>query len=91
MGALQFDVVLARLRQEYGVEARIERLPFTCARWLNGQSIERMTLGSGVLRCRDRNGETAVLFASDWHLEYFRKENPDIEIVTVGSRWMTKN
>ncbi len=91
VGALQFDVVLARLRQEYGVEARIERLPFTCARWIEGQSIERMTLGSGVLRCRDRNGETVVLFASDWHLEYFRKENPDIEIVTVGSPWMTKN
>ena len=91
VGALQFDVVLARLRQEYGVEARIERLPFTCARWIEGQGIERMTLGSGVLRCRDHNGETGVLFASDWHLEYFRKEYPDIEIVTVGSPWMTKN
>jgi hypothetical protein len=50
-----------------------------------------MTLGSGVLQCRDHNGETVVLFASDWHLEYFRKENPHIDIVKVGSPWMTKN
>jgi peptide chain release factor 3 len=92
VGALQFDVVLARLRYEYGVEARVERLPFTCARWIKGNGgIERMTLGSGVLRCRDHSGQTVVLFASNWHLEYFHKENPDIEIVKVGSPWLTKN
>src|SRR5687767_13527945 len=83
--ALQFDVVLARLRYEYGVEARVERLPFTCARWIKSNGgMERMTLGSGVLRCRDHSGQTVVLFASNWHLEYFHKENPDIEIVKVG-------
>jgi peptide chain release factor 3 len=91
VGALQFDVVLARLRQEYGVEARIERLPFTCARWIKSQSVERMTLGSGVLQCRDHSGDTVVLFASDWHLQYFRKENPQIEVLNVGSPWTKKN
>jgi peptide chain release factor 3 len=31
VGELQFDVIAARLRSEYGVETTIERLPYTCA------------------------------------------------------------
>jgi peptide chain release factor 3 len=93
VGALQFDVVLARLRQEYSVEAYVERLPFTCARWIKTTSAARdgLTLGSGALQCRDQSGDSVVLFASDWHLEYFQRENPHITIVKVGSPWMTKN
>lgn len=92
VGALQFDVVLARLRHEYGVEARIERLPFTCARWLHSSHARKgLTLGRGTLQCRDQSGNAVVLFASDWHLEYFQKENPEVAIVKVGSPWMNKD
>ena len=34
VGELQFDVVLSRLHDEYGVDARIERAPYECARWV---------------------------------------------------------
>ena len=34
VGALQFDVVAARLKSEYGVECDIDRLKYTIARWV---------------------------------------------------------
>ncbi len=36
VGELQLDVVQARLQGEYGVETTIERLPYSCARWVGG-------------------------------------------------------
>jgi peptide chain release factor 3 len=36
VGALQFEVVAHRLRDEYRVEATWETVDFTCARWLSG-------------------------------------------------------
>jgi peptide chain release factor 3 len=37
VGALQFEVVAHRLRDEYRVEATWETVDFTCARWLSGE------------------------------------------------------
>lgn len=92
VGELQFDVVQARLLGEYGVDTRIDRLPFTCARWIeNGNDAAKpIVLRGGALRCRDRRGNSVALFSSSWHLEYFQKENPDIALAEVGSPW-TRN
>jgi peptide chain release factor 3 len=86
VGELQFDVVLARLREEYGVQARIDPLPFTCARWIENRNGARseIILRSGALRCRDREGKSVVLFSSTWDVEYFERENPDIIVAEVG-------
>ncbi len=35
VGVLQFDVVVSRLKHEYGVEASYEAIPVTTARWLS--------------------------------------------------------
>ena len=81
VGELQFDVVLARLRDEYGVEARLERLSHTSARWVSGSDAALERLGrprSGSLRCTDRRDQTVLLFESQWYLDYCRKENPDL-------------
>ncbi len=46
VGELQFEVVVARLREEYGVDASIDRLPVSQARWVEGdpEVVARMTL-----------------------------------------------
>lgn len=38
VGELQFDIVQARLKMEYGLETTIERLPFSLARWIDGRT-----------------------------------------------------
>ncbi len=87
VGELQFEVVLSRLREEYGAAARLERLPYTYARWVAGPAgvIERMALSSSrTLRCTDREDRTVLLFLSKWDLEYCQKQNPDLAFAEVG-------
>ncbi|HSK30925.1 MAG TPA: peptide chain release factor 3 [Candidatus Limnocylindria bacterium] len=89
VGELQFDVVLARLREEYGVRASIDPLPFTCARWIEEEpSVDSMILHSGALLCRDREGRAVMLFTSDWNLDYFRRANPTIAIAEADAAWI---
>jgi peptide chain release factor 3 len=79
IGELQFDVVVARLAEEYGVDASVERLPFTQARWITGDApaVNRMRWPTqGTMRCQDREGQPVALFASSWELEYCAKHNP---------------
>ncbi|MFW6056887.1 MAG: peptide chain release factor 3, partial [Chloroflexota bacterium] len=87
VGELQFDVVLARLKDEYGVEARIERLPYAHARWVEGppQAMERIALPSrDGMRCIDRHNHTVLLFESSWALQYCQKENPDLTFTEMS-------
>ncbi|APV43997.1 peptide chain release factor [Dehalogenimonas formicexedens] len=80
VGELQFDVVLSRLEEEYGVKARVQRLGFCGARWIRASdgAIPRMSLSTGMRRCRDKNDGIVVLYNSKWELEYFQKENPGL-------------
>jgi peptide chain release factor 3 len=84
VGALQFEVAVTRLKEEYGVDASIERLPLTLARWITGDPpvVAGMMLPTqGTLRCHDRDGQLVVLFASSWELEYSAKHKPDVHFL----------
>ncbi len=83
VGDLQFDVVLARLRDEYNVAATLRRLSYTIARWVSGpdsalRDLERLSIGT--MRCIDRHDHAVMLFESQWHLDFFRKQHPDVTL-----------
>jgi peptide chain release factor 3 len=87
VGELQFDVAVARLRDEYGVYARVERLPHVSARWIEANQAELGRISwptRGVMRCQDRDGFLVALFDSDWRLNYFRNENPHLVLKEVS-------
>jgi len=84
VGPLQFDIVQYRLQAEYGAESRLETAPWTIARWL-GASTDQETLDSlylpiGVERAVDLEGQTVLMFASDWEEGYFRERNPNVTL-----------
>jgi peptide chain release factor 3 len=84
VGELQFEVVVARLREEYGVDARVDRLPSSQARWIEGhpEVVARMTLPNrGTMRCHDRDGQLVVLFDSPWALNYSAEHNPEMRFL----------
>jgi peptide chain release factor 3 len=68
VGPLQFEVLLHRLEHEYGVEARLEPLPYRDARWVTGPEpeIERVARGYDCQLVRDRSGRPLLLFRSEW-------------------------
>ncbi|HQZ71540.1 MAG TPA: peptide chain release factor 3 [Anaerolineae bacterium] len=85
VGMLQFDVVVARLAAEYQVEARIEPLEYTCARWVRaddpGLATAHWTAQS--LLARDGRGHFVLLFPSEWAMKYCMDKNPQIRFETV--------
>jgi len=87
VGELQFDVVKARLAAEYGVDARVERLSFTMARWVEGEGLALAELegqlhGYGAI---DIRGNHVVLFKGDWQLEACAKAFPKTRFVELGN------
>ncbi len=78
VGVLQFDVVVARLAVEYNVKARVEPLPYACARWVTGsaEAIAEADWPSQALRTLDRAGKLVVLFISVWEMKRCVEANP---------------
>ncbi len=79
VGALQFDVVEARLQSEYGIRCVLDPLPHVAARWPVPQPGDPKPLtlvSSGVLTARDRSDREVILFESPWELRYVTEGNP---------------
>jgi peptide chain release factor 3 len=88
VGPLQFEVVVHRLRSEYGAEPRLEPAPYTHIRWFavgtsKDQYAEESRVYWGKL-ARDNRGQIVILFANKFALDYFVKERPDIELHTLS-------
>jgi peptide chain release factor 3 len=79
VGMLQFDVLLYRLKDEYGVEARLEKLNYVLARWLQtkeGKPTRQIVSRFQILN--DINDQPVMLFEREWDLNWLQKENPEI-------------
>jgi peptide chain release factor 3 len=81
VGELQFDVLLFRLNDEYQLDVRLDRLPFTTARWpvtKEGQPVSGGIKGGSRVYL-DENDRPVVLLEKEWDLNWLKKENPELE------------
>jgi peptide chain release factor 3 len=85
VGVLQFEVIQHRLRAEYGAEISYARLPFTLARWVEGEGFDpkRFDDPPSVASLVDLESRPLVLFQSPWHLERAQRENPRLTFVAA--------
>jgi peptide chain release factor 3 len=84
VGALQFDIVEARMKNEYGVECQVDKLPHVAARWIDSDAGAALKLPQGVLQTVDRDERRVLLFQSEWELQYTQRENPTITLLAVA-------
>ena len=86
VGVLQYDVVQARLRHEYGVPTRLEPLPFQVARWIEGpdEEIEKLSWGSNVMLAQDRQGRLMALFSTPFLFDLLRERHPAVQFGAIG-------
>lgn len=83
VGDLQFDVIMARLENEYGVTTRLERLSYRVARWVDGtpEQLAKVKWPSfGAMRVTDRDERVILLFDSERAPNYFAQENPSVTL-----------
>ncbi len=81
VGVLQFDVTMARLKAEYGVDAVYEPVNFTVARWVGCDDRNKMTefeKNNTANLARDAEGRLSFLATSEWRLGYCMEQWPDI-------------
>jgi peptide chain release factor 3 len=95
VGELQFDVVQFRLESEYNTETRLERLPYTVARWVDAppEVTSKLPWSQNAMRLEDTSGRTIALFRTEWMFNSFRdmyaKDIPfrsirDLELVVAS-------
>ncbi|MCX5820355.1 MAG: peptide chain release factor 3, partial [Deltaproteobacteria bacterium] len=82
VGVLQFDVTMARLKTEYGVEASYEPIEYAAARWI--ECGDRKRLSEFEKKCQanlawDADNHLTYLATSEWRLGFIMEEWPDIE------------
>ena len=75
VGALQYDVIVSRLKTEYNVQVEVEPAGYAAARWL--ESTGTPSIAGSSLMAIDRHDRRVILFDSDWALQYFARQHPD--------------
>jgi peptide chain release factor 3 len=86
VGELQFDVLLFRLNDEYKLDVKLERLPYSVARWPvdeTGKPIRQLKGGGRLFE--DSEERPVVLLEREWDLKWLEKENPGVQFLISGS------
>jgi peptide chain release factor 3 len=87
VGWLQVEVVQHRLKSEYGVEAKLDRLPYSQARWVfakDGNVDVDKLLRSASIECfYDVENRPLLLFENDWMRRRFEDKHPDLVFVAA--------
>lgn len=87
VGELQFEVLTHRLRDEYGLDVTLNRLPYSVARWprtKDGKSVSE--LKGNFQMFRDASDLPVLLLNQEWDLNWAQRENPDVEFHTSITR-----
>lgn len=81
VGELQFDVVSARLENEYGAKVRLETTPWEVSRWFEPEvPLEKIPSIYKDQVVRDDSGQLLILFDTDWNLRYFISKYPAFKL-----------
>ncbi len=81
VGVLQFDVTMARLKAEYGVDAVYEQVGFGAARWITCDDKKKLEEFKDKFQsdlALDSEGHLTFLAANEWRLNYTRERFPEI-------------
>ncbi len=91
VGELQFEVLKYRLQDEYNLETRLDRAPYTVARWPryeDGSSAYEISGATVVFR--DKDDRPVVLLSSEWDINWLQKENEKVHFGSPFSEGVDK-
>ena len=86
VGQLQLDVVTHRLKNEYGVDSRLETMPYQLARWITDgwSSIDKVGRIFNCKIVKDCWNRPVVLFKNQWNLNQAIEDNPNLKLNKVA-------
>ena len=80
VGTLQFDVFQYRMKSEYGVDLRMEHLPYEEIRLIENYpgDLGDLNLGSDAELLEDYRGRNLLVFSSYWAIDFTVRRNPGL-------------
>ncbi|CAM2748968.1 peptide chain release factor 3 [Hathewaya histolytica] len=86
VGVLQFEVLEYRLKNEYNVEIKLERLAFRNIRWIESSEVkpEKLSLTSDTKLVNDLKDRSILLFQSDWGISWALEHNKGLVLSNIG-------
>lgn len=83
VGPMQFEVMQARMENEYNVETVTEPIPYSVARRTDAESASELGRQRGVEIFTRTDGEIIALFGDKWKLAFIEKEHPELTLETL--------
>ncbi|ETD30402.1 peptide chain release factor 3 [Williamsia sp. D3] len=80
VGPMQFEVVTARMKTEFGVETSFQGLPYQLARRTDAESVDELNRQRGVEVFTRSDGALLALVSDKWRLQYIEKEHGDLTL-----------
>ena len=87
VGTLQFDVFQYRMKAEYGVDLRMQQLPYEQLRFITKAPVadlKDLYLSTDAELLEDYHGRSLLVFASQWSINFILKRNPGLELAETA-------
>jgi peptide chain release factor 3 len=86
VGQLQLEVVQYRMQHEYGVETRLEPLPYAVARWVDGgrEALEAVGRLFNTDTVKDSWDRPVLLFRNEWNCQQIEADHPKLKLSTIA-------
>jgi peptide chain release factor 3 len=86
VGQLQFEVVQFRLQNEYNVETRLEMLPYSVARWVDGgwEALEKAGRLFNTVTVKDSWDRPVLLFRNEWNCQQVEVDHPELKLSSTA-------
>lgn len=88
VGPLQFEVMVDRMANEYGLEVLFETAPYASARWIAGEKADLQNFldKNPSLIAEDVDGAPVFLGKNSWEISYTIEKNPKIRFTDIKER-----
>ncbi|NCC79657.1 MAG: peptide chain release factor 3, partial [Clostridia bacterium] len=86
VGTLQMDVLEFRLKNEYGVDIKIDHLPYRFVRWIETEDVDldNIDITSDTRLVTDLRGRNILLFQNEWGISWVLNHNDNLTLTDVG-------
>ncbi|ACA55494.1 peptide chain release factor 3 [Clostridium botulinum] len=86
VGVLQFEVLEYRMKNEYNVDIKLERVPYKYVRWIEKTEIEaeKLSITSDTKIVKDLKDRDLLLFQSDWAISWALEHNEGLVLSDIG-------
>jgi peptide chain release factor 3 len=85
VGTLQFEVFQYRMKNEYGVDLRMEHLPYEEIRLIESYpgDLGDLNLGSDAELLEDYRGRSLLVYSSYWAIDFTNRRNPGLQVKEI--------